>query len=78
MYSENTSPNATLSTTNPTSPDVGMNPGCQSEKTATNRLSYDIDLAVIKRLLECNNKSPDVNQRNVEGSIVEELDLVLI
>jgi hypothetical protein len=33
-------PNATLSTTNPTWPDVGSKPGRRGGKQATNRLSY--------------------------------------
>jgi hypothetical protein len=39
-YSEKTFPSATLSTTNPTWPDPGSNPGCRGGKPATNRLSY--------------------------------------
>jgi hypothetical protein len=39
-YSEKTCPSATLSTTNPTWPDLGSNPGCCSGKPATNLLSY--------------------------------------
>jgi hypothetical protein len=39
-YSENTCPSATLSTTNPTWPDPGLNPGRHGGKPATNRLSY--------------------------------------
>jgi hypothetical protein len=39
-YSEKTCPSATLSTTNPTLPDPGSNPGRRSGKPATNRLSY--------------------------------------
>jgi hypothetical protein len=39
-YSEKTCPGATLSTTNPTLPDPGSNPGRRSGKPATNRLSY--------------------------------------
>jgi hypothetical protein len=39
-YSEKTCPSATLSTTNPTRPDPGSNPGRRSGKPATNRLSY--------------------------------------
>jgi hypothetical protein len=35
-----TCPSATLSTTNPTCPDPGSNPGRRGEKPATNRLSY--------------------------------------
>jgi hypothetical protein len=35
-----TCPSATLSTTNPTWPDPGLNPGCRGGKPATNRLSY--------------------------------------
>jgi hypothetical protein len=39
-YSENTCPNATLSTTNPTRPEPGTNPGRRGGSPATNRLSY--------------------------------------
>jgi hypothetical protein len=39
-YSENTCHSATLSTTNPTWPDRGSNPGRRCVKPATNRLSY--------------------------------------
>jgi hypothetical protein len=39
-YSEKTCPSATLSTTNPTCPDPGSNPGRRGRKQATNRLSY--------------------------------------
>jgi hypothetical protein len=39
-YSEKTFPTATLSTTNPTWPDLGSNPGRLGGKPATNRLSY--------------------------------------
>jgi hypothetical protein len=39
-YSEKTCPSATLSTTNPTWPDLGSNPGRRGGKLATNRLSY--------------------------------------
>jgi hypothetical protein len=39
-YSEKTYPSTTLSTTNPTWPDPGWNPGRRGGKTATNRLSY--------------------------------------
>jgi hypothetical protein len=46
-YSEKTCPSATLSTTNPTWPDLGSNPGRRGGKLATNRLSYGA--ALIKR-----------------------------
>jgi hypothetical protein len=39
-YSEETCYSATLSTANPTWPDVGSNPGRRGGKSATNRLSY--------------------------------------
>jgi hypothetical protein len=39
-YSEKTCPSATLSTTNPTWADPGLNPGRHGGKPATNRLSY--------------------------------------
>jgi hypothetical protein len=35
-------PSATLSTTNPTWPDPGSNPGRRGGKSATNRLSYGV------------------------------------
>jgi hypothetical protein len=43
-YSEKTFPSATLSTTDPTWLDPGLNPGRRSGKSATNRLSYDAAL----------------------------------
>jgi hypothetical protein len=39
-YSEKTCPDATLSTTNPTRPDPGLNPARRGGKPATNRFSY--------------------------------------
>jgi hypothetical protein len=39
-YLGKTCPNATLSTINPTWPDMGSNPDRRGEKPATNRLSY--------------------------------------
>jgi hypothetical protein len=39
-YSEKTWPNSTLSTTNPTWPDTGSNPGRRDGKPATKRSSY--------------------------------------
>jgi hypothetical protein len=39
-YSEKTCPSATLSTTNPTWPEPGLNPGRRGGKPATNSLSY--------------------------------------
>jgi hypothetical protein len=39
-YSEKTCPSATLSTTNPTWPELISNPGRRGGKPATNRLSY--------------------------------------
>jgi hypothetical protein len=39
-YSKETCPSATLSTKNPTWPDLGSNPGRRFGKPATNRLSY--------------------------------------
>jgi hypothetical protein len=40
QYSEKTCPSATLSTTNLTWPDPGLNPGRRGEKPPTNRLIY--------------------------------------
>jgi hypothetical protein len=39
-YSEKTCPSATMSTTNPTWPNPGSNPGLRDGKPASNRLSY--------------------------------------
>jgi hypothetical protein len=39
-YSEKTCPCPTLSTTNPTWPELGSNPGCRGGKPATNRLRH--------------------------------------
>jgi hypothetical protein len=39
-YSEKTCPSAALSTTNPTWPELGSNPGRRGRKPMTNRLSY--------------------------------------
>jgi hypothetical protein len=41
-YSEKTYPSATLSTINPTLPDLGLNPGHHGGKPGTNRLSYGV------------------------------------
>jgi hypothetical protein len=46
-YSEKICPSATLSTTNPTWPDLGANPGPRGGKTATNRLSYGTAMHVL-------------------------------
>jgi hypothetical protein len=40
-------PQSTLSTANPTWPDLGSNPGRRGGKPATNRLSYGTALLVI-------------------------------
>jgi hypothetical protein len=45
-----TCPSATLSTTNPTWPDPGSNPGHRSGKPATNRLSYGAALLIVPLL----------------------------
>jgi hypothetical protein len=54
-YSEKTCPNATLSTTNPTWPDPGSNPGRRGGKPATNRFSYGAALLVYLMLLSVVN-----------------------
>jgi hypothetical protein len=45
-YWEKTYPSATLSTTNPTRPDLGSNPGHFGGKSAINRLSYGTAMEV--------------------------------
>jgi hypothetical protein len=52
-HSERTCPSATLSTTNPTSPDSGANPGRRGEKPATNRLSYGTAYQKLSRIATC-------------------------
>jgi hypothetical protein len=42
-YPEQTCPNVVLSTTNPTWPDLGSNPGSRGGKPGTNSLSYSTD-----------------------------------
>jgi hypothetical protein len=51
-YSEKTHPSATLSTTNPTWPDPGLNPGRRGGKPATNRLSCGTASYIIVLLLQ--------------------------
>jgi hypothetical protein len=53
-YSEKTCPRTTLSTTNPTWPDLGLNPDCRCGKPATNHRSYST--ACI-----CVQKEPQIN-----------------
>jgi hypothetical protein len=45
-YSEKTCPSATLSTTNPTWPDLGSNPGRRGGKRAMERSYRDLNLFV--------------------------------
>jgi hypothetical protein len=45
-YSEKTCPDATFSTTNPTWPDPGLNPGRRDGKPATNRFSFSYGAAI--------------------------------
>jgi hypothetical protein len=44
MYSEKTCPSAILSITDPTRPDLGLNPRHRGGKPATSHLSYDTAL----------------------------------
>jgi hypothetical protein len=46
-YSEKICPNGTSTTTNPTRPHLGSNPGRRSGKPAINRLTYDTTLMYI-------------------------------
>jgi hypothetical protein len=54
-----TCPSATLSTTNPTWPDLGSNPGRRGVKPATNRLSYGTawTLMNLNQIDECPNRN---------------------
>jgi hypothetical protein len=52
-YSEKTCPCATLSTTNPTRPDLGLNPGHHIGKPAANSLSYGRPLGVLVGYFIC-------------------------
>jgi hypothetical protein len=54
-YSEKTCPSSTLSTTNPTWPDMGSNPGRRAGKPATNRLNYGtvVRPRFLRLLIQC-------------------------
>jgi hypothetical protein len=73
-YSEKTCPNATLSTTNPTWPDPGLNPGHHGGKPATNRFSYgaaplpDFQMRFIRGLLGKQRKKNLIQQCRVFSS----------
>jgi hypothetical protein len=54
-YSEKTFTSATLSTTNPTWPDLASNPGLRGGKPATNRLSYILRLIYPLKLWPSSN-----------------------
>jgi hypothetical protein len=62
-YSEKFFPSATLSTTNPTWPDLGSNPGRRGGKSATNSLSYGTAAVVSKEWLNIN--LPLLNQLRI-------------
>jgi hypothetical protein len=47
QYSEKTSPSSTLSTTNPTIPDLGSNAGRRGGKRTTDRLNYGTVLEIV-------------------------------
>jgi hypothetical protein len=67
-YSEKTCPSATLSTTNPTWPDPGLNPGRHGGKGATNRLGYGAaPMNIIKSLLLMKGSSKFSSFRQVES-----------
>jgi hypothetical protein len=53
-YSEKTCPSATCSTTNPTWPDLGSNPGRRGGKLATSRLRYGTALYICFTLTRWN------------------------
>jgi hypothetical protein len=57
-YSEKTCPSATLSTTNPTWPDLGSSPGRRGSKPVTNRLSYGTALGPTKYAFQPRTEGP--------------------
>jgi hypothetical protein len=65
--SEKTCPSATLSTTNPTWPDLGSNPGRPGGKPPTKRLSYDTAILNCNFFLNSHSGgwSPDGSTRHV-------------
>jgi hypothetical protein len=71
-YSKKTCPDATLSTTNPTWPDPGSNPGRRGGKPATNRLSYGAALAprLIKHLVLYAVMAPCLNTRKLNNTLL--------
>jgi hypothetical protein len=56
-YSEKNCPVATVYTTNPTSPDLGLNPGRCCGKPATNRLSYGTAFSLSSSMKWCDSTS---------------------
>jgi hypothetical protein len=65
-YSVKTCPSATLSTTNPTWPDLGSNPGCHGGKQATNSLSYGMVYGnFIQILFFINTKCKTINPAKI-------------
>jgi hypothetical protein len=85
-YSDKTCPGATLSTTNPTLPDPGSNPGRRGGKPATNRLSYGAaynktchDQKVVSIIICCPERldikytwMPSLIYQNVVNLVVEQ------
>jgi hypothetical protein len=68
VLGEKTCPSATLSTTNPTSPDLGSNPGRRGGKPATNRMSYGaafIDVTSRKWPTVACTRRPSVNLKEL-------------
>jgi hypothetical protein len=76
-YSEQTCPNDTLSTTNPTWPGLGSNPGHRGGKPATNHLSYGAALRhyITTRL---NSQHTNGNQKRNIANLVEYTWLFLL
>jgi hypothetical protein len=64
-YSEKTCPSATLSTTNPTWPDPGSNPGRLGGKPATNRLSYVAAIHIPYAAFYRHTISEDINFNHI-------------
>jgi hypothetical protein len=63
-----TCPSTTLSSTNPTWPDPGLNPGRRGGKPATNRLSYGAACAIITQIIHFCEIVDYLNQHSLQWS----------
>jgi hypothetical protein len=75
-YSEKTCPSSTLSTINPTWPDLTSNPGRRGGKPATNRLSYGTAHLMTACSSDCWNEAPISSQKMENSRVFNTLFLI--